>query len=490
MNWTLTRRDVMRSVIAGSALCAGCANRRGFFWSEAAASPPTPRGLVSPGCRGSKVRVAKIYLANPAGGLWPTPKLDLNAEIARYEAELTKMSKELADVDFVAAPPAQKNTPVTSAEQARQAKESLAGVDGVLIIHLSMGVAPMLQELLAANKPTMLFAAPYSGHEWTGFGALTRSKKGAQLDCLLTSDTSQLAVAIRPIRAIHHLREAKILNVTSRPWPAARLNPLMEKFGTSVEVIGRERMMKAYEAIPESVARAEAEQWIRGATAVVEPSRDEVMRSCRLALAFEKLMDEENGTVITTDCYGTMYHQLPAFPCVGNVRLNNMGLGGICESDLSCAMTHIIFQGLVGRPGFISDPTMDISQDSIILAHCLGSMKMDGPAGPAAPYKLRSIMERQEGCVPEVRMRVGQKVTQAILVDADNLRYFTGGIIDTPETERGCRTKITVKIDGDSRKLWLNWSHGLHRVTCYGDVREDLRRLCKFKNITMIDETA
>ena len=490
MSWTPTRRDVMRSVIAGSALCAGCANQRGFLSPEAGGVVPTPRAGASPGSRGSKVRVAKFYLANPAGGLWPTPKLDLKTEIARYEADLARMKKQLADVDFVATPPVAAGAAVTSVEQARQVREALASVDGLLIIHLSMGITPMLQELLAAKKPTMLFAAPYSGHEWTGFGALEKSKEGALLDCLLTSDTSQLAVALRPIRAIHHLREAKILNVTSRPWPEDRVAPLGEKFGTSVGVIDRERMLKAYAAIPEALARAEADRWIRGATAVVEPARDEIIRSCRLGLVFEKLMDEENATVITTDCYGTMYHQLPAFPCVGNVRLNNLGLGGICESDLSCAMTHIIFQGLVGRPGFISDPTMDTSQNSIILAHCLGSTKMDGPDGPTAPYKLRSIMERQEGCVPQVRMRVGQKVTQAVLVDADNLGYFTGSVIDTPDTERGCRTKIKVRLDGDARKLWMNWSHGLHRVTCYGDVCEDLRRLCKFKNIAMTDETA
>ena len=41
-------------------------------------------------------------------------------------------------------------------------------------------------------------------------------------------------------------------------------------------------------------------------------------------------------------------------------------------------------------------------------------------------------MERQEGVVPQVEMRSGQKVTQAILVGTDRLPYFTGEIIDAP----------------------------------------------------------
>jgi hypothetical protein len=131
---------------------------------------------------------------------------------------------------------------------------------------------------------------------------------------------------------------------------------------------------------------------------------------------------------------------------------------------------------------------MDESVQGIILAHCLGSRKMDGPEGSAAPYRLRTIMERQEGCVPQVTMRIGQKVTQLQLAGMDLIVYFTGSIVDVPETDRGCRTKITVRIDGDAAKLWQNWSHGLHRQTVYGDIVADLQRFCRFKSIKLVNE--
>jgi L-fucose isomerase-like protein len=151
-------------------------------------------------------------------------------------------------------------------------------------------------------------------------------------------------------------------------------------------------------------------------------------------------------------------------------------------------MTYIILQGLSGRPGFISDPTVDESQDSIILAHCLGTRKMDGPEGKAAPYRLRSIMERQEGCVPQVFMRRGQKVTQAWLATPEKLLYFTGDVIAVPDSDRGCRTQIQVRVDGDIAKVWQNWGHGLHRLTTYGDLTADLRRFCRYKNLEFINE--
>jgi len=440
-------------------------------------------GYVSPGCRGTKVRVGKIYAGVPKA-MWPNPTFDIEAEMRRYETEFARMKAEFADVEFAG------NQLVTNAAEARKAREAMTDVDGILLIHLSMGIGAIIPEILTAGKPTIIFAHPYSGHEWVGFGQMRKQKAGEMMDCLLTSDLGQLAVAVRPFRAIHHLREAKIINVTARPVAPEYAAAIKDRFGTEIKVIGREPVLAAYESIPEKEAWAEANRWIEGAVAVVEPSRDEIFRSCRLALAFEKILDEERATVITSDCYGSMYHQLPAFPCIGNVRLNNMGLGGICESDLRSAMTHIIMQGLTGRPGFISDPTMDMSTRTIALAHCLGSMKMDGPDGPSAPYKLRTVHERQEGAVPQVKMRIGEPVTQAILVGADTILFFTGKIVDAPEHDRGCRTKIVVTIDGDADRLWQNWSQGLHRVTCYGNIRDDLARFCRFKKITLTDEAA
>jgi len=474
MSCELGRRELLQ-VACGGAVCMGLAG--GLI----AADAPAGLRLISPGCRRSKVRVGKLYLVG-TNNMWPTPKLDIEAERQRYENEFARMKKEFADVEFVG------NGIVKTAEDIGKLADSLKNADGILVIHLTMGALPTLHEILKLGRPTMVFAAPYSGHEWTAFGGLRRQKEGALLDCLLTADMNELAAAVRPFRAIHHLREAKVLNVTARTEWLEFANKVKEKFGTQIKQIDRDRMIRAYEAVPEPEAQAEAQRWMSAAQKVVEPSKDEIVRSCRLALAFEKLLNEEEATVITVDCYGTMYHQLPAFPCIGNVRLNDLGLGGICESDLEAAMTHILFQGLSGRPSFISDPTMDVSTNAIILAHCLGSTKMDGPEGPAAPYRLRTIMERQEGAVPQVFMRVGQRVTQGRLVGTDMFIYFTGQVIEAPDLDRGCRTKITVKVDGDAERLWQDWAHGLHRSTCYGDWAKDLQRFAKFAGIRLVNE--
>jgi hypothetical protein len=477
MNSEINRRNFLKIAAAGGSLCLGGSGILAF-----GANPQGSR-LISPGCRGTKVKVARIYMGT-SHGLWPEPKMDFRKEIRFYESEFAKLKDELSDVEFVI------DRLISTADQVGPLKRALKEVDGILLIHFNIGVRPIINEILSVGKPTVIFAVPYSGHGWTGYGALQKQPLGAKLECMLTSDYKQMAVAIRPFRAIHHLREAKVLNVTTRSF-TGYANAMKEKFGTEIKQVGLDQVLDAYNSVSDRRAKTETAQWIQGASEVVEPSRSDIFKSCKLALAFEDMLDKENATVMTVDCYGTMWDKtikLPAYPCVGFTRLNNIGLGGICESDLRCAMTHIILQGLSGKPGFISDPTVDECNNSIILAHCLGTTKMDGPDGPAEPYKLRTVMERREGVVPQVFMRTGQKVTQALLVGTDSLLYFTGDIIDAPDIDRGCRTKITVKVDGDAEKLWKNWSSGLHRQTCYGDITKELGSFCKYKEIKMVNE--
>ena len=43
------------------------------------------------------------------------------------------------------------------------------------------------------------------------------------------------------------------------------------------------RVIAAYEAVDDKVAQKEADLWIKGALEVVEPSKEEIFKSCKLA---------------------------------------------------------------------------------------------------------------------------------------------------------------------------------------------------------------
>jgi len=93
MNNGLKRRDFIQLAAAGSAFCLSGPR----LWSLGPGQTVAP--LVSPGCRKSNAKVARLYMATP-GSAWPKPTLDLKQEIAFYRGEFAKMKGELAGIEF------------------------------------------------------------------------------------------------------------------------------------------------------------------------------------------------------------------------------------------------------------------------------------------------------------------------------------------------------------------------------------------------------
>ena len=261
----MKRREFLQLAAAGGALCLSGSSLWAF-----GSKTNGPR-LISPGCRKTKVKVARLYMGT-SHGLWPKPNLDFQKEIRFYESEFAKLKDELSGVDFVV------DELVTSPEQVGRIKDRLKNVDGILAIHFNIGIRPILNEILSVGQPTIVFAVPYSGHGWVGFGDLRQQPLGAKMECILSSDLQQLAVAIRPFRAIHHLREAKILNLTTRSFSEYAAD-VKGKFGTEIKQIGLKRMLDMYGSVRDSEAKAEAGRWIKNAERVVEPSSEDIFKS-------------------------------------------------------------------------------------------------------------------------------------------------------------------------------------------------------------------
>ncbi len=53
--------------------------------------------------------------------------------------------------------------------------------------------------------------------------------------------------------------------------------------------------------------------------------------------------------------------------------------------------------------------------------------------------------------------------------------------------ERGCRSKVTMKVEGFDRFL-RQWSSGLHRVVFYGDHTRDVERFCRLSAVRVLRE--
>lgn len=406
--------------------------------------------------------------------------VDLQAEMKRVEAEFSRLSSALADIEFV------EVGLVNTAEAAAEAAAKLKGVDGILAIHLTLGTGPEIKALLDSGAPLVLFTTPYSGHEWHIVAGMQR--EGKRIEVVPSSRYEDLVMAVRPFRAIRRLREARILHISQREADAAYVGAVREKFGTEIRSLNLADLQKAYQGADAQAAAEDAERWQREAARVVEPTPEEILKSSRMYIALRDLLREHQASAVTMNCLGmSLVDRGMGYPCLGFVRLNNTGSCGVCEADLKSTMTQLIFSYLVGKPGFVTDPMFDLSKSAIIHAHCVAATQMEGPQRAPSPYLIRSHLEDGKGVSLQVQLPIGQKVSMARLIGTDLMLFATGDAVDSPMEERGCRTKLTMKVEAPERML-ENWSCGLHRVVFYGDHTADLRRFCRFAQIRLLRE--
>ncbi len=427
----------------------------------------------------NKIRVGKIYVGRSNPG-WPMAAVDLKSEVNRYENELLKLKNELVDIEFI------EGGLVTNDKELGQAKEKFIDVTGILVLHLTLGTGGLISGLFDLNKPVMIFTMPYCGHEWHIVPSW--QKQGKMVDIVPSSKFADIVETVRPFRAIQRMQEARILHVNYQDADQKYCALMKEKFGTEIISLKLPELQKAYNDASEDEVNADTQRWIRDAQKIVEPTREDVRKGARMYIAMKNLLRNYNAQAVTMNCLGMgLIDKNMGYPCLGFVRFNNALLAGICEADLKSSMTQLIFTYLVGRTGFVTDPMFDYSNNTIIHAHCVAATKMEGPETKQSPYRIRTHLEDNRGVSLQVKLPIGKKVTMARLIGSDILLYSTGDAVDSPYVERGCRSKLVVKVN-NIEKFLTNWSSGLHRVIFYGDYTRDVERYCRFMKIKIAQE--
>ncbi|MEP0844954.1 MAG: hypothetical protein HRF43_19815 [Phycisphaerae bacterium] len=424
-------------------------------------------------------RIRKVFLAKPVP-TWPKPDLDLPQEIARLDAELARLAPRMEGIRLEGGDLYRvvNDVPSSAADLGRP--------DGLLVFNLTSTVGGMLSRLTATGLPTILFSQPYSGHDWCMVPAL--QQKGHRVMCLATSDYAEIAGACRLIRTMHLLKNTRVLYVNTRPYPKEAAEQIRSTLGPEIVWIGPDRVNDAYRAADASAVEAETRDWTSRALKVIEPSREEIGKAGRLYLALRRIMREEGASAVTINCLGLFAAKvLPAYPCLAFSKLNDLGLTGVCEGDVESTLTQVLFQYAFGVPGFVSDPVVDTASNTVIHAHCVSATRMDGPTGEPAPFIIRSHLEDNAGASLQVKMRVGQVITMAKLLPPETMLISTGTIIDNPDTDRGCRTKITTQV-ADARKIMRQYGGGLHRVIFYGDRVNAIKDLAGMMKLKVVEE--
>lgn len=517
-------------VHTSSGACPGCAmNRRQFLAGCATCvAGAGGLGLLSPKRSAAadaiarpKVRLVFTYIPSNRP-IWPNIGYDFD----KRKAELSER--------LVAACPGIEFKPVTihNADEAKAMLRDDSGIDGYLVYMLGLWThAP--QVIGESGKPTVFAddlyggsgeylianaAARRAGHKAVGVSSSRMDDVAEVVRCfevlkkpgVTTDDFVAAADAARrkafghpadikctedkvkttePGEVLKKLKASTVLVVGGFNAPLAK--GIQEVLGAKVLPVDFKELHAAYEQADKDEAARWADLWMKEAEKVVEPKRDEILRSGAMYLAERALLRKYNAQAITINCLGGFYGgHIKAYPCLGFAQLNNDGLIGACEADQKSTISMLTMTHLTGRPGYISDPVIDTSKNQIIYAHCVASTKVFGPQGRANPYHIRSHSEDRKGAVVRSLMPLGYMTTT---VEFDPLKkqvlFHQAKAVANIDEDKACRSKLAGEVKGDIDKLQTEWDQwGWHRVTVYGDLKEPVHALADALGMKVVEE--
>jgi hypothetical protein len=319
------------------------------------------------------------------------------------------------------------------------------------------------------------------------------------------------AIELIKILATPRLLEGKRAVIYGRPFdsstvPSRNLDAetVYKRTGVHLEFRPVEQLKPLLETVDPESAREEMERWKKGATSIVEPTDEDLFKSCKMYVLLRSIIEKEGLSGISIDCLSFSFNSeevLPV-PCLAFARLRDEGFALPCEADVCGMLTSMVLQEISRKPSYFSNvSSVDMEKSSTVLRHCVAPLRLLGPNAAPLPYNLRDYHGMGRGVTPEVSFPTGLEVTfGGFTKDLKEFVMWPGriqeGIMDTdrlsynqlmPEFKnmrRFCSNRAELKIkevDAFHQKIV-----GIHHVMVAGIYTKELREEMLRLNVNVI----
>jgi hypothetical protein len=280
----------------------------------------------------------------------------------------------------------------------------------------------------------------------------------------------------------------------AHPWrvnPSKYLKILSETFGLEIIHGDPNQINIYYDEVDKAEAENIAEKWIKEADEV-EPTKKTLINSAKLYLALKALLKNQNISFFAPDC-GTLLllGRLPAYPCMAFLELSKEKIYGICESDTNSAISFLLGLYLTGRPGYVSNHTLDLENERVTYMHCVAPCNLYGNGEEFLDYDIMYHGESNFlGAAPRIEFPIGETITTIkISVLEKKLALRQGVIIDNLKEPGGCISKVQVRDDVNAILHNYEWeTFGWHRVTFLGDWKKHFKVASSLLGLELIEE--
>jgi len=422
------------------------------------------------------IGVVFIRPGKPVVVSWPGGNCDTAAQQALFAKTLREAAGKL-DVELKI-----HEKPLIDAGEVGTWLEGLkaAPPDGLVVCGMELfGGWEQVTRILAnrGDVPTVVYSN-LSG--FTGNMQALGSTPGTYLGA--TQDVGWLASALQMLAAIWRMKNTRILLVAGNEAGEAPA----EGFGTVFRVVPRSRFEEEFRKVEVTEeVRAIADDYVRTAAKIVEPTKADIVEAAKNYIVCRRVLEAEQCGAISIDCLGW---QNPV--CIAFSKLLDEGIPAGCEADRHAVLNQLLARAVLGRPGFIQDPSPNTVNNTLIGSHCTSPIRLEGPDRPyRAPFWIRNY-HTCTGASLQVLWPEGKDVTVIEFTGPRKLAIGTGRVrSNIAQPPSGCcRTAVEIELYGvtDSRdQVDSRTAKGFHQIFVLGNHGRTLKAWCQLAGVAV-----
>ena len=429
------------------------------------------------------VRAAFLYppsqsMRDDPNGWWSWPGNDFDAEgrQRQYTEALRQIEKRLGIQLTI------DRRPIAATDDAKQFAADLQrhAPDGLLLVmfyNRSLADADLiLKAAEAKGVPAVFFIGLGVKH-----GPVTPYRRPGLYFIQSLDNLEAVEYGLRMIHAKKRMSQSRLLSVTEARAPSEATEPCL---GVKIRVLPFATYAEEFAKTPiDAPARKLIGQFTDKAREVRQVSPEALENAARAHFTLLRLLQREQADGVTMTCLKRGMLK----PCMSFATLNSQLVPAACENDVPAALTQLLGQLLVGRPGFQHNPCYDTERNHYYASHCTCPTKIYGPAGSELPYLLRRFAHTNEGsCAIQVFWKVGDPVTM--------IRYYPG---PTPALDvyagrvvmshpmppaAGCTTNVEIELTDRADACMVR---GHHNLLFAGDFARKFRLFAQFYKIKL-----
>ena len=252
---------------------------------------------------------------------------------------------------------------------------------------------------------------------------------------------------------------------------------LRQHYGIETVDIDLQRLIEGINTIPQNEANKVAQDIVKRAKAVREPSNNDILEAAKAYLAIKRICQEEHLDAMTIRCFDIV-KACNTTSCLALALLNDEGIVAGCEGDMQTLLSMLLAKRLCGEAAFMANPSQ-LTDNSSMLAHCTIPLSMCDETIVRSHFE-SGIGVAIQGLLPLTDYTLlkwgGPKLDRYFVKEAK--------AIETPYSDHFCRTQITLNVD--LKPYLLQHSIGNHHVIIRGNHADTIRKFMQTHGVEAV----